>query len=500
MFQDHLLNVTNFLPDYYSNVGGVTVHGAVVIPNEAAKGILNSGFVSSIAPMPILTAQQAGIPESLRYTQKTDFAPRFGFAWRPFGNDKTVIRGGYGRYIQALLGGLIGAQYGVHTSDYETYIQSIPVGGGVPLLQFPSPFSTGTPGNQDFLQTQQLHYRDPYVQEWNFTIEHDLGFGTALRVSYDGHHATDLSTAIDYNQVPVNTIGIKAARKSRPYPQWNKLQAIANGAWANYNGLTIEALKHLSHGVQFQASYGFARNLSNEAGGGAPNGFVGENGVLVTDRFNLGLDYGNVAFTRRHRFLTSYLYELPFGKGKTFLSTSNGVMDRVVGGWEVAGVLLYQSGPFLTAGLPSYDPSGTNFVGRCGCNARPDVVPGVSPYAATQWTGAWLNPAAFSIPGSTTAVPTPPTNTYIGRFGNAPVGSFVGPGTQAISLSLIKTVKFAESTRLQIGAEASNLFNHANFAAPNTNLNTSSFGKISGLQSAEGAGPRAVQLTARISF
>ena len=495
MFQDHLVNVTNFIPDYYSVVKGVTVHGAVVIPNQASLSILNPGFVASISPMPILTAQQAGIPESMRYTQKTSFAPRFGFAWRPFGNDKTVIRGGYGKYIQALLGGLIGAQYGVHTSDYETYRQSF--SGGTALLQFPSPFSTGTPGNQDFLQTQQLHYRDPYVQEWNFTIERDLGFGTALRVSYDGHHATDLSTTIDYNQLPANAVGYTALRPTRPYPTWNKLQGIENGAWANYNGVTIEALKHMSHGVQFQASYAFARNLSNEAGGGAPNGFVGENGALVTDRFNLGLDYGNVAFTRRHRFLTTYLYELPFGQGKAFLGNTNGLVERLVGGWEVAGVLLYQSGPFLTAGLPTYDPSGTNFTNRCGCNGRPDLNPGVSPYAATPWTGGWLNPAAFKIPNP--AIPGN-SNPAIGRFGNTPVGSFVGPGTQAVSLSLIKAVKFSESTRLQIGAEASNLFNHANFAAPNANFNTSSFGTITALQSAEGAGPRQVQLTARISF
>jgi hypothetical protein len=103
--------------------------------------------------------------------------------------------------------------------------------------------------------------------------------------------------------------------------------------------------------------------------------------------------------------------------------------------------------------------------------------------------GNWLNPAAFSVPANN-----------IGRFGYAAVGSLQGPGTQAVSLSLIKTIKFSESARVQIGAEASNLLNHANLAPPNTTLTTSSFGKISALQSAEGAGPRSVQLTARISF
>jgi TonB dependent receptor-like, beta-barrel len=491
MFQDHLLNVTNFLPDYYSIIDGQTVHGAIVIPNQEAFGILNPGFAASTAPTPILTAAQAGLPGGMRFTQKTSFAPRFGFAWRPFGNDKTVIRGGYGKYIEALLGGLIGAQYGVHAADNEVYTQTVV--GGVPSLAFPAPFGSKG-GTQDFQQGQQVHYRDPYVQEWNLTIERDLGFGTALRVTYDGNHSTDMTIAIDYNQVPVNTIGYKAASAERPYPLWRKLQAEVNGAWGNYNALTVEVQKRFTKGLQFQSSYTFARNLSNEAGI-TPSGFAGESGGLVSDRYNLGLDYGNVAYTRHQRFLTTFLYELPFGQGKAFLSHGNGILDQVLGGWEVAGVVLFQTGPYLTAGLGSADPSGTGLTARCSCNSRPDVNPGVSPYNSLDGstgfnaTGVWLNQNAFQVPTDN-----------IGRFGDATVGSMVGPGTQAISLSLIKTVKFAESARMQVGIETSNLFNHKNYAPPNTTVATTSFGKITGLQTADGAGPRSVQLTARISF
>jgi hypothetical protein len=493
MFQDHLNNTDNFLPDYYSVQNGQVVRGAVVIPNQAAFAILNPGFVTSIAPTPVFTAAQLGLPAGMRYSQEDDFAPRFGLAWRPFGNDRTVIRGGIGKYIETPLGSLIASQYGVTTTNNNIYNQAIV--GGVPTLAFPSgtnpnasPFGTSTLGTQTFQAANQLHYKDPYVLEWNFTIERDLGFGTALRVSYDGNHATDLSTSVDYNQVPANTAGFATADLTRPFPTWGKITSNVNGAWANYDAVTAEAIKKFSRGLQFQASYTFARNLSNEAGGSAPTAFASESATnLVSDIYNLGLDYGNVTFTRRNRFLATYLYEFPVGPGKRYLS--HGIVGGILGGWEAAGVVLVQSGPFLTVSVPGADPSGTGYASRCGCNGRPDVVSGVPLYPATQTVNAWLNPAAFAVPANN-----------IGRFGNAPVGDIQGPGTEAVSLSLIKTIKVGEKASAQIGAETTNLFNHPNFAPPNTTLNTKAFGTISALQTAEGAGPRALQLTARLSF
>src|SRR6266446_8095975 len=117
MFWDNLLNGSNFLPDYTSIVGGQRVNGAVVISNQEAFKILNPDFKTSIGNTPILTAKQAGIPESLRFSEKNDFAPRFGFAWRPTADGKTVIRGGFGRFIQGPLGALLGAGYSIHSAN-----------------------------------------------------------------------------------------------------------------------------------------------------------------------------------------------------------------------------------------------------------------------------------------------------------------------------------------------------------------------------------------------
>ena len=107
MMKDHLNNITNFLPDYKSVVNGQEVHGAVLVPNQdALTNVLNPVFVQSVYPTPIFSANQLGLPEAMRYSQKTDFSPRIGFAWKPFNSNRTVLRGGYGRFIEIELGAL----------------------------------------------------------------------------------------------------------------------------------------------------------------------------------------------------------------------------------------------------------------------------------------------------------------------------------------------------------------------------------------------------------
>jgi hypothetical protein len=134
------------------------------------------------------------------------------------------------------------------------------------------------------------------------------------------------------------------------------------------------------------------------------------------------------------------------------------------------------------------DPSGTNFVNIIG-NGRADIVSGASTVPSNRSIYNWINQAAFAIPSNN-----------IGRFGDSPVGSVVGPGTKSVSLSLFRTFRITERVNMRLGAAATNIANHPNYGNPGLTLGTSTFGIISSLQTAEGAGPRAMQLTGRITF
>jgi hypothetical protein len=195
-----------------------------------------------------------------------------------------------------------------------------------------------------------------------------------------------------------------------------------------------------------------------------------------------------VAYDRRHRFLATYLYELPFGPGKHWLSHDS-KWNALAGGWQLGGVTIFQSGPFLTPYEASNDPAGTNILTTVGVT-RADLVPHQGLYAQHRTVSQWFNPNAFSTPAEDR-----------GYFGTASVGSVVGPGTDNFSVSLVKSFAIHEQGNFRLGVETANIFNHRNYEPPNMQVDaTGVFGTITGLQTAEGAGPRSLELTGRITF
>jgi len=489
MMKDHLNNITNFLPDYVSIINGQQVRGAVIVPNQdALTNVVNPVFVQSVAPTPVFSANQVGLPEAMRYSQKTDFSPRIGFAWKPFNSNRTVLRGGYGLFIEMELGALADDGGTVASADYAFFFNSIV--NGKPQLTFPYPFPSNLaqPGSQGFALGVPIHWVDPKIHEWDLTLEQDLGKGVGLRLSYDGNHSSTLGNDVNLDQVPINTVGFAAASAFAPFPLWASVAFRNDNGSLNYNAGTVSVHKRFSAGLQFQVSYTLARNLADSTGYD-PTGGSSSMGGQISDPLHPGIDYGNTAYTHRHRFLATFLYELPVGKGKRFVGSANGVLDRIIGGWELAGVIVAQSGPYMSILAPN-DPSGTGFNLLQG-DGRADTVAGVSPYAG-QSLSQWINPAAFAVPVNN-----------IGRFGDSQVGSVLGPRETVVSLSLFKHVALTERVRMEIGGAAANLFNHPNYAVPgNLDLGSvgSGFAQISNLQTAEGAGPRSIQLTGRITF
>jgi len=488
-------NTAVFEPNYSATLNGQPVNGAVVVPNEKAKSYTSTEFASAISPTPIMTAAEDGIPQSLRYTDKTGWGPRLGFAWRPFSNDKTVVRGGWGRFIEMPLGFSLVSGWAVHASYLATYNQALQNDGVTPLLSFSTPFNSlagDSAGTANFDYAFPIHYKAPTVQQWNLTVEQDLGRGVGVRLSYTGSHGHDLETMEDLNQVPANTAGYEQVGNDRPYPSWAVIQSVMNAAVSNYSGATVEVSRRSGKGLTFDASYNFTRDLSN-AGGATPSAFAVAGGSFLTDRFNPRLDYGNVIYDRRHRFLVNYLYDLPFGRGQRWLS-KGGLTNSVVGGWQLAGVTIVQSGPFLTPTEQTVDPANTNILTTIG-QTRPDQLAQTPLYAAHRTTSQWLNPAAFPYLNLQDS-----NNIGVGRFGNAPVGGVVGPGTVNFSLSLMKVISLTEKSNLQLGIAAANLFNHRNYEPPDMQVDSQGFGAITALQTAEGAGPRSLELSGRITF
>lgn len=494
-FHDETLQFTNFNP----------ATGGAIVPNEASLKLATTAFLQSInacslaTPVPtsyglypctpVVTAQQAGVPESLRFGDKTKILPRLSFAYRV--SDKTVVRAGGGLYDETLLGNIFNALTAIHTSNYQSFSNSFT--NGVPSIQFPNTesntASTGVSyaGNASFGTATDMHLRDPYAEQWSVTVERDLGRQTGLRMTYNGMRSVGLIVSPDLNEIHPQTMPYDPREK--PYPEWSKVKTLTNGGSQSYNALETAVTHRFSAGLFVQSSWVWAKNLS-DAEGDAPGGFLGDYGNRIMNHFDIPANYGNVAFTRRHRWLTTAVFDIPVGRGMKYGSTMNPVLNGIVGGWRASNIIVLQTGPYLT---PRYggsaDPSGTNAPGREGYQ-RPDRLP------TSACTG--LDPSEGQVFGDSCFYygwPGP-----IGRFGNSGEGIITGLGTAVWNFGMSKNFRLTEGLKLRFESTFTNLPNHVNLGVPNTLANSSTFGTISSVQSAEGAGARTIQFALRLDF
>ncbi len=479
--KDRSNQLGNFDPDFPG--------GRVIVSDEAGLAMVPAFVRNSVPNTPFVTADEAGLPKTLRFTDKNNFSPRIGVAWRPSEDSRTVVRGGFGLYTVPLLGSVNYSMVATVTAAAPAFANS-----ATNPFVFPNVSSSASaqdsvpPGTLDFRRANQIHMNDPRTMQWNLTVERDLGWNTGARVSYVGSTTKDLIWSPDLNQVPSNTLGYDAVRATRPFLDWNVVTTRANDPRSRYDALGLELNKRFSDGLTLNASYTLAKHRSDVAGA-VPTSFAAENGATALDLFRGDADYGNVAFTRRHRFVSTFLYQLPIGRDRRFLNGIGRSLDLLVGGWDVTGVTLFQSGPFLTPSFSDGDPSGTGTTVR-GFTAtqRPDQIADAN--LANPTADAYFDPAAFVRPADN-----------IGRFGNAGVGILVGPGTRVFSMTLGKSFATLGVSRLRVEVAFSNLFNIENLDVPsNLSVTSSAFGRITGTQTVDQAGPRTIQFSLRYTF
>ena len=468
--------------------------GRLVIQNEEAS-LINPLWKIAVGNTPFVTASSVGLPDTLRYTYKKNIQPRLGLAWSPGKDGKTTVRASGGVYSVPVLGAVLYSLLGVDTSYYADYGST----------SFPNAFPKGAgsaaayPG---YRRANDYNLKDPRVIQWNLSVDHNVGFGTVLRASYTGSHTYNLIYSPDLNQVAPNTIGYAALvatpalrQKNLKFPNFREVLTRDNGPSARYNALTLELNRRFSHDLTFSNNYTIADNQTNALGtapGSAiPTGGQGDNGGNVSNYYDIASDVGNAYYTRRQRFVSTFVYDLPIGRGKKYFGGVSRAANLAVGGWRVTGVTLAQTGPWLTPYFPSSlsDPSGTAPSTRSVKQQRPDCVSGKTGYLSNPTTSQYFDASAFSVPASN-----------IGRYGTCGVGILEGPGTATFSMSAGKTFALTERVGLRFESQFSNLFNLLNKDAPNTNVASGSFGQISQSQLVEQAGPRTIQLHLRLQF
>jgi hypothetical protein len=385
----------------------------------------------------------------LIFTDKNNFSPRLGFAWRLDESNKTVLRGGFGLFHPTVA--VQGIRDLLATNEFR--YTTVWTGGSLDHA-----FSQGTPGTDpaDFgNQGIDPHLQAPDIYQYNLTVERELGGGMGLRVSYIGSTMRGLLVDRDYNTMPASTTPFDLSNPDdlarlpfAPYGLY--MDIVGNRGSGQYNSAQFELTRRWKNGLAFDVAYTLAHSDSN-----APDTGNSSIGPVMFDPYNIELDRGPDPNVVKHRVTANATVDIPYGHGRKHGADAPKWADALFGGWTVSTIVQARSGQNLTPFFSTYyttspwntgkplDGLGNNFC----CAWRPDQIKDPNVNGPRD---AFFDETAYAVPGP-------------GMLGNAKKGSLKGPGTWVANFAFYKDVFKKDNFKLQFSALLDNAFNHPQF-------------------------------------
>ena len=388
------------------------------------------------------------------------FQPRFGFAWRPFNENHTVIRGGYGVYNDVKAVNERNFSLGSEIM-WNQIVDPFPLFGLPPTVKWDNLWPAVSPGGGPGFLTDDPFARDPYVQMWSLGVQRQLTSSTVLEVTYAGQVGRKLNARLNINQAPLpDSPGVPPLAQRVPYAGFGEILMSKTQNVSNYNALQVRLERRYSNNLGLIGSYTWSKSLDNASSTcdtGGCNGFQ--------DNSNLRAEYGPSSFHQGQRLVVSPMWTLPIGNGQQYLNSLHPVADAFLGGWQFTGIFTFASGnPF---------PVATTL------NDRTQTGGSLSKQFAN-CVGNGQLPSGQRTPQrdfNTDAFAAPP----IGTFGNCGRNILTGRGTLLFDLSLLKDFALTETAKIQFRAEFFNAFNHTEFLLPSRDFTRQDFGRINGV-------------------
>jgi hypothetical protein len=465
------------------------------------------------APPGVFFPGDAGVPEDGVRPNYNNFAPRVGFAYDVFGDSKTSVRGGFGMFYDTRIMGAINNRFADLTPFSPQFVMQVGVVNpgtfndplctlaATQALQsctnqsanYPFPFTYPPDKNINFgLGTFVLSwdpvnkYQTPTVYNWNLSIERQLPENVLVRAAYVGSHSSHLMETLNLNPRPVGTTTATPTRLNAiaGAPLFSTVQQDLQDINSNYNSMQLSVEKRMSRGFMVLANYTFSKSLDDLPPRAGVGGFDTSSAKPWDDPTRHAFDYGPSEFDHTHRFVASWIWQLPS------LKDQNAFVRVFLGDWQLSGLMQAQTGRPMSVTQGS-DISGT------GIGQDRGTFTGVDPYTSGDCAGVvacklFLNPAAFK--GGTDP-------TIRNTFGNIGKGSLRFPGFNAWDMGISKIISFTERYKLQVRGEFFNIFNQVNFLDDEgtvNNFSTVSNGNFGRLRTAKD--PRIGQIALKFIF